>query len=255
MLPTLFEWHGIRIYSYGAAILAAAALGGLMAWYLRPRNLFTLQQFLNICLLTTIGSTLGSRLAYLIEHGQLDVPTILPALRWWEKAGLASVGVPMIVLPLLLVYFRWQRLPTLGVMDYLFPFTVFGAAFQRTFGCFLAGCCRGKVTTVPWGVIFPDSSFPVHPTQLYLGITLFAAFVALVRWRPEPPGRKSLATVGFYALINLAVNFLRADVVNSELLGMPRIQWIYGGAALLCALGYYLLGLRADHRHAVEVRR
>lgn len=38
-------------------------------------------------------------------------------------------------------------------------------------GCFIAGCCFGCVTTVPWGVSFPTAGDPVgvlrHPTQLY----------------------------------------------------------------------------------------
>lgn len=35
-------------------------------------------------------------------------------------------------------------------------------------GCFVAGCCYGRVTTLPWGVVFPEhGSLPRHPTQLY----------------------------------------------------------------------------------------
>ena len=38
-------------------------------------------------------------------------------------------------------------------------------------GCFVAGCCYGRVTTVPWGVAFPlaqdESGIVRHPTQLY----------------------------------------------------------------------------------------
>ena len=38
-------------------------------------------------------------------------------------------------------------------------------------GCFVAGCCYGRVTTMPWGVVFPlardDVGVVRHPTQLY----------------------------------------------------------------------------------------
>ena len=44
-------------------------------------------------------------------------------------------------------------------------------------GCFLAGCCYGTETTVPWGVVFTNPlalenvgtplDVPLHPTQLY----------------------------------------------------------------------------------------
>ena len=48
-------------------------------------------------------------------------------------------------------------------------------AFGRV-GCFFAGCCYGKVTDGPFGVLFPGHSEPVHPTQLYEAIFLFAVF-------------------------------------------------------------------------------
>ncbi len=46
-------------------------------------------------------------------------------------------------------------------------------------GCFLNGCCAGKDTDLPWGVVFPSKydglstnlisfqNHPVHPTQIY----------------------------------------------------------------------------------------
>ena len=38
-------------------------------------------------------------------------------------------------------------------------------------GCFVAGCCYGRVTNLPWGVAFPlahdDLGIVRHPTQLY----------------------------------------------------------------------------------------
>ncbi len=239
MFPILFESHGIHLYSYGTAILAGAIFGGFLAWYLRPRNLFTLDQFLSICLVTTIGSALGARLAYLFQRGELDADAALATLRFWEKGGLASVGVAVVVAPLLLAYCRWQRLPAVEILDYLLPFTVFGAAFQRTFGCFLAGCCAGKPTAAPWGVTLPGAVHPVHPTQLYLGIGLFALFAFLVSWRPAHPGLKSLATLGLYAVVNLVVNVYRADVG-------PRAQLLYAAVALLCGLGFLALRRPVD---------
>ncbi len=70
-----------------------------------------------------------------------------------------------------------------------------GVAFILSrMGCFLNGCCAGKVTDAPWGVVFPDEitrmhklrelfwfvpevSQSVHPTQLY---ELIAALIGLI---------------------------------------------------------------------------
>lgn len=57
-----------------------------------------------------------------------------------------------------------------------------GHAFGRV-GCFFAGCCYGKPTDSIFGVQFPGAYFeklgPVHPTQLYEAVFLFALFGAL----------------------------------------------------------------------------
>ena len=51
-------------------------------------------------------------------------------------------------------------------------------------GCFVAGCCYGRVTTMPWGVGFPLARDAVgvvrHPTQLYELAFHFAAAAALL---------------------------------------------------------------------------
>ena len=51
-------------------------------------------------------------------------------------------------------------------------------------GCFVAGCCYGRVTTVPWGVAFPlaqDASGIVrHPTQVYEVMFHFVAALTLL---------------------------------------------------------------------------
>ena len=52
-------------------------------------------------------------------------------------------------------------------------------------GCFIAGCCFGQVTTVPWGVSFPMAhdapGILRHPTQLYeVAFHFGAALVLLV---------------------------------------------------------------------------
>lgn len=55
-------------------------------------------------------------------------------------------------------------------------------------GCFLGGCCFGKPTDRPFGVVFPPGSLPyelygeevaVHPTQLYEAAFLFVLFFIL----------------------------------------------------------------------------
>ncbi len=248
MRPILIEWNELQFFSYGTAILAAATLGGLLAWRMRPNGLFNLDQFLSICLITTAGAAIGARAFFALEHGSLNTGGALEVLRVWEKGGLGSIGVPLVVLPLLVVYCRWQRLATLEIFDYLMPFTLFGAAFQRAFGCFLAGCCHGVPTQLPWGFTFPGLEGPVHPTQLYLAVPLFVLFLLTVRWRPTPPGTKSLAVVGSYVAVNFLVGFFRVEAAGWDLWGLQRAQLIYAVMLLICLAGYFFLETKPKNR-------
>lgn len=230
MQPILFHLDGIPIYSYGLAIALGAALGGVLAWNSRPRGLFELTQYLNLCLLTTLGAGLGARwLGSMTPGGD-------------AAGGLSSLGVPLIVGPLVLAHCRLSGLDCRRVLDHLMPFAVFGAAFQRTFGCFLAGCCRGEATGLPWGVHFPGSTEAVHPTQLYLGLGLFLAFFLLVGWHPAPPGRKALLALACYGFVGLLVAPLRVGLGDPGWLGLTPYAWIHGLTAAVCLAAVTLLG-------------
>jgi phosphatidylglycerol:prolipoprotein diacylglycerol transferase len=237
MRPILLELGGVTIYSYGTALALTALVGALLAWYRRPPGLFTLEQFSTICMLAAVGASLGSRLAYLLLQGDLAAESLAGSLRLWERSGLASLGVPAVLVPALIVYFRRQRIPVVTAFDYLIPFAVFGAAMQRTFGCFLAGCCSGKPTALPWGVTFPGSDHALHPTQLYLGAILFALFIALARWRPARPGAKGFGAVGAYAAVSLTINPLRADL-GADLMST---QGAYLVLLMICAAASWRL--------------
>src|SRR2546429_7300938 len=49
----------------------------------------------------------------------------------------------------------------------LAPAGVLALAIGRL-GCFLAGCCYGRPSELPWAVVFPELGPPArHPLQLY----------------------------------------------------------------------------------------
>lgn len=221
MLPTLFHFEHWTLHSYGVAIVVGAALGTLWAWRWRPAGLFGATDFLNICLLATLGASVAARLA---------------------GPGLSSLGVPLVVIPLLVVYCRLRRLDWRTVLDHLTPFGLFGATFQRVFGCFLAGCCAGRPTDLGWGVSFPGSPDAVHPTQLYLGAGLFAAFLLLVRWRLPVAGQKACLAVGLYGLVTALVTPLRAGLGDPWLLGFTAYGWFHAALMLLTLVAMVGLG-------------
>ena len=241
MWPVIFHCGGLTIYSYGLAIALGGALGGCLAWLLRPRGLFELTQYLSLCLLTTLGAGFGARwLGSIAASGD-------------GTGGLSSLGVPLIVGPTILAYCRLSGLDYRRVFDYLMPFAIFGAAFQRTFGCFLAGCCRGEPTELPWGVNFPGSAVAVHPTQLYQGLGLFLIFFFLVGWHSATPGRKALLALASYGLVGLLVAPLRVGLGDPWWLGLTPYAWIHGLTAVACLAAAALLAPTPARFESVRV--
>jgi phosphatidylglycerol:prolipoprotein diacylglycerol transferase len=121
-------------------------------------------------------------------------------IRLWD-GGLVFYGTFVTVIPMCWIYSRVYKLPALKFLDLAAPGLIVGQAFGRI-GCFLSGCCYGKICSLPWAVHFPgreihdspahewhvtsqllSSSAPyslgVHPTQIYasLAAALTAGFL------------------------------------------------------------------------------
>src|SRR5207253_6755876 len=80
--------------------------------------------------------------------------------RAWPGGSAAGPGLAVIVA-------RLARRPAGELLDTLVPAGLLALAIGRV-GCFLAGCCYGRPTALPWGVVFPALGPPArHPLQLY----------------------------------------------------------------------------------------
>jgi phosphatidylglycerol:prolipoprotein diacylglycerol transferase len=119
----------------------------------------------------------------------------LKVLKVWQ-GGLAYYGGFVFAAGFGLYYARKHKLGMWKMADLAAPWVAFGLALTRI-GCFLNGCCFGKVSSVPWAVRFPkggivhqaqldahlisagDAPLPVHATQLYLAALNLLTFFLL----------------------------------------------------------------------------
>jgi phosphatidylglycerol:prolipoprotein diacylglycerol transferase len=162
---------------------------------------------------------------------------------------------------------RQAGLPMWIVADALTPSLALGTAFGRV-GCFLNGCCYGRPTKLPWGVVFPPDSFaglefgstPVHPSQLYAalaGLVLFLVTWALRR-RLAPPGTLFWTFIILFAVIRIPLDFTRAYEIESRLfefggLAVTESQLTSLALALFAAL--MIARLRQRPRPGAPARR
>jgi prolipoprotein diacylglyceryltransferase len=144
----------------------------LLVYYLDTRGKTVGNNALYIALAAAIGGILGSKIPIWVANfgAILARPDDLGLL----LSGRTIVGG--IIGGALAVYLTKKRLHiTQRLGNYLVPSLCIGIFFGRV-GCFLAGCCYGTATTLPWGVNFGDG-ISRHPTQLYEALLVLGLFV------------------------------------------------------------------------------
>ena len=230
------ETIGIRYYglSYMLGFLAGFLLLHLASK--RGRSPLGVAQNADYLFVLVIGVLLGGRLGYflLYETGSV-VRDPLMLMRVWE-GGMASHGGFVGVLLAMLWFARSRRVSFWRLADLTCMITPPGLFFGRIAN-FINGELWGRVTDVPWAVIFPDSAptgtpleriQPRHPSQLYEagleGLLLFA-FVALRYWRGRTasiaPGRIVGEFLVVYSVLRIvAEQFREPDA--ALILGMSR---------------------------------
>jgi phosphatidylglycerol:prolipoprotein diacylglycerol transferase len=129
-------------------------------------------------------------------------------------------------------------------------------------GCYMAGCCWGRITFVPWAVHFPfhDHSpmglpgLPVHPVQLYESIAALsiAAGLMVVRRFTFFSTMSLLPAAGFfYAIQRFSTEYFRADSFRGEdIVGHLSTSQVI---SVLLVLGLILFYLKTFSRSLIYI--
>ncbi len=193
MRPILFQLGGFPIRSYGLLIAVAFMAGIWIARRRAARTGYDPDIIIDLSVIVILVSIIGARLAYVFVRWDYYQHDILGILRIWE-GGLALYGGLVTGAVAGLWFFRRRGIDMWAGADLVAPSLAMGVTIGRI-GCFLNGCCYGKVCEQPWGVVFSESSiagmrFPgvhLHPTQLYealLGLAVFFVLLAVDRKKP-----------------------------------------------------------------------
>lgn len=178
---------------------------------------------------------LVSHLYFLLAVGEA------PVLAWSSWSGLnafrgTSIQGGMIGGLLgFALYARRRRISALSLLDAFAPGGALANAATRV-GCFATGCCFGRPTSLPWGVVYaqaPDGTplgVALHPAQLYeSGLDLLLAWFLhrrLASSAPRRPGDVIALYVGGISAVRFVVQFLRDDDAGHLFLGMAHSQYL-----------------------------
>ncbi len=151
-----------------------------------------------------IGVILGGRLGYTLFYN-LPYYSRHPAhiLAVWE-GGMSFHGGLLGVIVAALVFCLRRKLPVLLTGDILVTAAPIGLGLGRL-GNFINGELWGRVTDVPWGMVFPGAGpLPRHPSQLYEAF-LEGPVLFLILWLLHR--RKAAAGVPFFSFFSLLRHF------------------------------------------------
>jgi len=216
--PEIVHWGVLHIRSYGLMLAVAFLVGTWVSLAEARRRGLDEDRVVTVILAALVAAILGARGLYVLEHVTEFKREWGNAFALWQ-GGLTLYGGVVLGTMVGLASARRLGLPMWTVADTLTPAIALGTMFGRI-GCFLNGCCYGRPTKVPWGVVFPPGSFaalefgsePLHPSQLYFalaGLFLFALTWSLRR-RLAVPGTLFWTFIILFALIRIPLDFTRA---------------------------------------------
>jgi phosphatidylglycerol:prolipoprotein diacylglycerol transferase len=247
--PLQVRWYGLM---YLLGFIAGWALGRYRA--ARPASSWTGQQVDDLLFYIALGIVVGGRVGYVLFYN-LDALLQNPLLLFkvWE-GGMSFHGGFLGVLIAMVLFARKVNRPFFVVTDFIAPLIPPGLLFGRI-GNFINGELWGRVTDLPWAVVFHSpgaGALPRHPSQLYEAVLEgIALFVILWLYSAKP--RPTMAVSGLfllcYGLFRFGVEFVREPdahmgfiaagwLTMGQLLSLPMIPigiafigWAYRGWA------------------------
>jgi phosphatidylglycerol:prolipoprotein diacylglycerol transferase len=183
MYPILFQIGDFKIHTYGVFIALGFLTGIILALREARRVGEEPENILDLAFYSIIAAIVGSRLLYIVINYRYYIENPLEMIKIWN-GGLVYYGGFLFALIVGIWYIRKNRLPLWKTVDIMAPSIAIGEAIGRL-GCFSAGCCYGKETTLPWAVTFSDPEclarigIPIHPTQLYSSVNALFIFLIL----------------------------------------------------------------------------
>jgi phosphatidylglycerol:prolipoprotein diacylglycerol transferase len=230
MKPVIFSFGSIDIYAYGLMLALAFLVGTLVARTEALRRGLKVDLVYDVALGAAVGGIVGARFFYVAYYWELYAANPLRALAVWE-GGLVFYGGLFGGATVVLAISYLKNYPLEDLADLVGLVLPLGIAITRI-GCFLNGCCYGKPTQLPWGVVFPGlGEVARHPTQIYELLYTLIIFIFLWVFKDRlKRGHLFAYFLVFYSFCRFFNEFLRVN---------PSFLWGLTGSQVVSLIIFF----------------
>ncbi len=217
MYPIIVEIGDFAIRGYGLMVATGFLAGIWIASKEAKRLGENSERIADMAFYMVVAAILGSRVLHVMIEWRYFSENPFEIIKLWE-GGLVFYGGFLGALLAGTLYIWKHKLPFWRTADIFAVGIPLGHAFGRM-GCFLAGCCFGLATDLPWAVEFtnPQSLAPLyehlHPTQLYSSLSNLSIFAIIffMRKKKRFEGQLALTYVVLYSITRSIIEFFRGD--------------------------------------------
>lgn len=241
--PVALRLGPVGIHWYGIMYL----LGLLGGWWVgtyrarQPGSGWRPEELSDLVFYFAVSMILGGRLGYVLFYKPLHyLQHPLEVFAIWT-GGMSFHGALIGVCIGMWLYGRRTQRHWLAVTDFLAPLAPLGLGPGRI-GNFINQELWGKVTDVPWGMVFRTGGpLPRHPSQLYEALLEGVALFVILWWfarKPRPTGAVSGVFLICYGTFRFLIEFVREPDAH---LGYLVFGWVTMGQVL--SLPMILIGV------------
>lgn len=227
---------GISIPTYGLCFSLGLLLALLISYIRIKKAGLNVDKFLNLAVIVIFTGMICAYLLYIFVTYPISeiIHSITSgSFAVFKELGLVFYGGLIGGVVSGVIYCVRAKLRFFDYAAVIVPVIPLAHAVGRI-GCFLAGCCFGKVVDTPISVYYSHpaggapTGVPVFPIQLVEAALNLIIFAILLIYTRRSLKKYSVLPLylGLYSIVRFGVEFGRADEFRGIWLGLSTSQWI-----------------------------